>query len=480
MKGKLKSRFSHFFGRRSVSPEPPPAHIDVGKCAIEVLPNELLAAIFSFNARRTQSSFIDILSISHTCQRWRNAALACPELWRRYAFLHRTERGPRTLEFTRTILERCGDLSLDIGWERLHRMYHLPSTTKYHPDTLEVEAMSRTRSFSARISSKTHEMLAPLQQKQDPPTKCLEELSLDSGDLFSFRNIASALLAEAPLKSLQLRSCWLDLSTIRTDHLQVFEIALPSFTLSWGADEWMFFLACCPNLISLSMSLNQPNSYDVQKDTVGKSPTRDVRLPKLTELNLRVSHSLLQRIVSRAVLPSLRTVALEVPNTTFLPSEALHHCGKIIEGIINQLIIPVLHKDPAAGGTPRTQGNKTRDTRMQISISNSRYVYLGFTPSGVAVQTCSRSSDLDSEEDEFRVRSSFPKSSPPNDWVQVAIKEGGSKLSELLAYWVPVASYISNVHVEVPAENEHGVSLAVASFLQHATLTYQSTIRKCV
>ncbi|KAF5314541.1 hypothetical protein D9611_007016 [Ephemerocybe angulata] len=481
MKGKLKSRFSHFFGRRSVSPEAPLSRINVEKCAIEVLPNELLAAIFSFNARRTQSSFIDILSISHTCQRWRNAALACPELWRRYAFLHRTERGPRTLEFTRTILERCGDLSLDIGWERLHRMYHLPSTTKYHPDTLEVEAMSRTRSFAARVSSKAHAMLTPLQLKQTPPIKSLEELSLDSGDLFTFRNIAFAFLDEAPLRSLQLRACWMDLSTIRTDNLQVFEIALPSFALPWGADEWMFLLACCPNLISLSMSLYaKPNASEVQKDSV-KGPARGrdyITLPKLTELNLRVSHSLLHSIVSRASLPSLRTVSLEMPNSAFLPSEALHHCGKIIEGIINQLIIPAMHGDPAVGGTPQTQGNRSKDTRMQISLSNSRYLYLGFTPSGVAVQECTRSSDWDTEEDDFRVRSSFPKASP-NDWVQVTIKEGGSKLSELLAEWVPVAPYISTVHLEIPAENEHSVSLAVGSFLQHAT-SYQSTIRKCV
>ncbi|RXW25632.1 hypothetical protein EST38_g207 [Candolleomyces aberdarensis] len=344
MKERLKAKLSRIFGiqgepattdslpRPNSSKEPSP---------IEVLPNELLTSIFLFNAERTPTSFSDVLTISHVCSYWRTIALDCPELWRQYAFLH-NQYGSRGEDFSNALLKRCGDLTLDVGWERISNKY-IASVfkTKQHL-TLELECdnIHRFRSYSALVTPyHVEKMTAFLKNAQ--PIQTIEELTLDTGDRFLRRDFPHEIFSkDIPfLRTVTLRSCWLDLSWMRMDNLQTLSVTVAPHALPWPANAWISFLKGCPSLTQFHLSMPAPFTADSESVLPDSDAPKDVVLPSLTRLELHTPFFRICHFLIRLSLPAVQEIHLSMDMYTS-SSE-----GPGIQHIVKQLIIPSLSSD---------------------------------------------------------------------------------------------------------------------------------------
>ncbi|KAJ3523051.1 hypothetical protein NMY22_g11621 [Coprinellus aureogranulatus] len=220
----------------------------------DILPSELLAAIFVFNAERSISAFKDVLAISHTCSRWRDTAIGCPELWRSYALMWSI----RSDEFATALLKRCGSLMLDAGWDRAANPHIFTSFDVFdRMVNCEIDNIQRLRSYSIVLSSGFLK-LSHMRWKNIPRTQSIQELVLDSGDRFEFHRTTYNRIIDPTspsLRILRLRSIFFDFSTIRTESLHTFDIALPSHAKPWDTQQWLSFINGCPKLAHLSLNL---------------------------------------------------------------------------------------------------------------------------------------------------------------------------------------------------------------------------------
>ncbi|KAG2002296.1 hypothetical protein CC2G_004497 [Coprinopsis cinerea AmutBmut pab1-1] len=86
----------------------------MSSATISTLSDDILYHIFTFLADFSKASFVDILSVSHVCRRWRGIAIDTPELWRRFVFLEwQAFPDPKV---SLQILERCRNCPIDVGW----------------------------------------------------------------------------------------------------------------------------------------------------------------------------------------------------------------------------------------------------------------------------------------------------------------------------------------------------------------------------
>ncbi|RXW25658.1 hypothetical protein EST38_g208 [Candolleomyces aberdarensis] len=357
MKESLKAELSRIFGAQEPATKDP-----LPRTPIEELPNELLTSIFLFKAERTPTSFLDILSISHVCSRWRTIALDCPELWRQYAFLH-NQYGPRGEDFSDALLKRCGDLTLDVGWERVSNKYIASVSTAKQHLTLELEYdnIHRFRSYSAVVTAHHVEKMTGY-LKNTPPIQTIEELTLEIGDRFWRRDFPHEIFSkEVPfLRKVTLRSCWLDLSSMRMDNLQTLSVTVAPRVLRWSANAWMSFLKGCPNLTQFHLDMPTPFTTDSESFLPDSDAPKDVVLPSLTHLELHTPFFGIYHFLIRLSLPAVQKIHLSMD----MYKSSSEETG--IQDIVKQLIIPSLSSN----------GN-----RLSVRVlDGARLFVIGFSP----------------------------------------------------------------------------------------------------
>ncbi|KAJ3540890.1 hypothetical protein NMY22_g4115 [Coprinellus aureogranulatus] len=407
----------------------------------DVLPNELLAAIFVFNAERTLSAFKDILAISHTCSQWRETAIDCPELWRSYALMWTI----RNKEFADVMLKRCGSLTLDAGWDRVVNPHRFSSSDYNRVVNRETDSIQRLRSYSIVLNSGFLELSEP-RWGDVAPTQSIQELVFDSGDRFNYHYTPYTRIVDpdtASLRILRLRSVWIDFSTIRTENLHTFEIALPAHATPWDAQQWVQFIQECPKLTHLSLNL-----YALPyRDNRAVSKNRRESLPLLSRLAVAAPLSFGCTILNRFDLPSLRALSLTWPE---------REIDGDIHGIVGRVMVPSIvkaAKSSSAGGVDSTGG------RLQISVSDrANKLYIGFTPPNV---------DLSPPQDwsEYAGEHFGWASSHPNDFIQLRIKKGGWRLGKILPYWTSVARLASVLHTDASSNDAIHSSVVKDFFL---------------
>lgn len=343
------------------------------------------------------------------------------------------------MEFSQILLKRCGDLTLDVGWERVGRHYRIPHSALQPPSSssidLEVENMHRFHSYSILLTDR-FEGYVSQRRRHSSPIACLEEVALDTGDIFITHSFPYHFLdgKAVSLRSVQLRGWWLDFDLIRTGHLQGLEVAYSggSHVRPLGIRDWIFLVQACPQLRKLGMSLGYTFSMD---DDPPPPADHHSSLHRLTELNLNASPQFVEAFVSQFSLPSLRIVSLAVPYKTVLSSVSLTRSRAILSGMIQRSLQPLLDLLP--------------QTRMQISQDQSRYLCIGFTPACVD-WTPSTESSTGYEVPFPWVKPSFS----PSDWMEFRIKEGGLKLRELLLGCSAALPHITDIRCSFPTLDE--------------------------
>lgn len=418
---RIREHISRFFKHEHLkqeSDESPSSGISVN----EALPNELLAAIFVFNAGRSLPAFKDVLAISHTCHLWRDIAIGCPELWRSYPFLHTIQ----DTEFSETLLKRCGDVTLDAGWDRVDNLGRSSSYHAYHLLDMEQQNIHRLRSYCVLFSPK----LLELMQRDGTGISLapsMQELVLDSGDLFKYHPTGYMVVdATTPtLSILRLRSVWFDLATLRVDNLHTFDLALPSLAIPYTAQQWLSFIQGCPKLAHLSLNLYALPESDEHPSTLRPSLKHRFTLPFLSRLVLAAPLSFCCALLNRFDIPSLRALGLTWPD-------------REIDGEIHRIVSRIMvHLMTGVAG-------KSSDNRMQVSVSDGAgKLYIGFTPGNV---------DLPPLEDwsEYAGEHFGTAHTHPRDHIQLRIKSGAWRLGKMLPYWTPVARLISTLYIDIP------------------------------
>ena len=394
----------------------------------DTLPNELLGAIFMFGAERTLSAFKDVLSISHTCSRWREVALDCPGLWTNYPFLHTIQDAG----VSRILLERCGALRLNVGWDRVDNLDRPSSHRNHELFDLEGENINRFRSYSILLSPafiQKAEVAWP-RWTHICPTESLEELVLDTGDLFRRYRFPWKMVGHntPSLRILRLRSTWFDLSTISGSNLRTLDIALPSHAKPWSTKQWMSFLQGCRSLTHLSLNLyNVPDS-----DGVGvglKPPAKESTLPCLSVLILATPLSFCIAFFNMFSTPSIRALGITWPD---------RDTDGDIHRVVGNVMVPLMLR------------SAVRDNRMQICASDvNGKVTIGFTPGNQLLDL----SPHDWGRYALEHFGSGRGGGLPNDYFQLRIKRGAWRLGQLLPYWSQVARQISTLHVDASRDD---------------------------
>ena len=105
----------------------PPDNASIGKCYIDRLPIELLAAILEeHSVQEPQAPFID----SQVCRRWHETTQIWTILWSRITINSITEHGV-TLNRVKTMLERSGNSPLHVNLDYYRRMYNSEPITMF-------------------------------------------------------------------------------------------------------------------------------------------------------------------------------------------------------------------------------------------------------------------------------------------------------------------------------------------------------------
>lgn len=437
MRGRLRDRVHRFFRYYDdpVDHSGPTEEVDNVSAPFtspplinDALPNELLGTIFMVSAERTLSAFRDVLSISHTCSQWRQVALDCPGLWTNYPFLHTIQDAG----VSRLLLERCGSLKLNVGWDRVDNLDRPSSHRNHELFDLEGESIGRFRSYSILLSPAFIQKaeVAWLPWTYECPTESLEELVLDTGDLFRRYKFPWKMVDHdiPSLRILRLRSTWFDLSTILSGNLHTLDIALPSHAKPWSTKQWMSFLQGCRNLTHLSLNLyNIPGSAGA---SVGlKPPSKESTLPSLSVLTLATPISFCTAFFNMFGIPSIRALGITWPD-------------RDVDGDIHRTVSNVM--------VPLMLRSAVRDNRMQICPSDvNGKVTIGFTPGN-------RLLDLPHHNWGRYALEHFGSGrggALPNDYFQLRMKRGAWRLGQLLPYWSQVARQISTLHVDASCDD---------------------------
>ncbi|KAF6759947.1 hypothetical protein DFP72DRAFT_884761 [Ephemerocybe angulata] len=382
--------------QESVAPKAP--------CPIDTLPNELLGAIFVLNAQRSLPAFHNILAISHTCSRWRSIALGCPELWKFYVFLH-NKHGPRPYEMTATFLQRCGKLTLDVGWERL--------ASSYQPIAVEVSSLAavgefrqihRFRSYTVLFNDLYYAMAssAPVE-----PVDALEDITLTTMSAQRFQIFPSRILNSNlhTLKSVTLTHCWVDLNHLRLGNLRTLHICLPrveSELHRYGPVHYLELLKKCSiTLEEVHLEISPRVPYTMAESAVPKEET--ALLPKLTTLTLMLPTSVLHFLFARISAPLLRSIRFE---TSRVQEDDDRLADTVISRLLTEYILP--QKNPV--------GN-----RMCVVQSDSSQV-INFSPVP----------EYSSNETE-------------DDSITVAFHHDHVDFSRTMSQWEPVAPFLTSL-----------------------------------
>uniref|UniRef100_A0A4Q2DED9 Uncharacterized protein n=1 Tax=Candolleomyces aberdarensis TaxID=2316362 RepID=A0A4Q2DED9_9AGAR len=201
--------------------------------------------------------------------------------------------------------------------------------------------MHRFRSYSALVSGYHVKKMTPF-LKNAPPIQTIEELTLDTGNQFLRRDFPHEIFnKEVPfLRTVTLRSCWLDLSWMRMDNLQTLSVTVAPHSLPWSANAWMSFLKGCPSLTQFYLDMPTPFTADSESVLPDSDAPKDVVLPSLTRLELHTPFFRICHFLIRLSLPAVQEIHLSMDMYTS-SSE-----GPGIQHIVKQLIIPVTDATP--------------------------------------------------------------------------------------------------------------------------------------
>ena len=340
------------------------------------LPPEVLTTIFLENVEHSFDSFTTILSISHVCSLWRMIALEFPDLWRCFAFLHQDGQGchPPAVEFSKAILARCGNMTLDVGWERnLQCIWH--RSPQEYLASIELEAMNmyRIQSYTGELFDELVDKLGQIRQQQlnqPPPMGALEDLTLVSTRYAPQIPACLFDLTTPRLRALTLRRYqvtrieWLNLG-----NLQELDVSVPSRHSPWTWKKWTSLLLQCTRLRRLRLQMER----DTPTLPTDSDPIPTGALPFLENVYLDVPLPSLPLYISHLPLSNVKILQL-ASMCKFLYRES-HPQTEDLLSACQQLIEKVIL--PSIGAA--------KDHRLHIDVVDGAYLSVTFYPSATTI-----------------------------------------------------------------------------------------------
>ena len=410
------------------------------------LNDDVLSVVFKLISEKTRASFHDTLSISHVCRRWRNLAVEhCPELWRRYAFLTKKD-GTIEPGYPEQMLSRCGDLSLDVGWEWENIPYAGTDATASSAILAHTPHAFRLRSLHLVLPKERAPLLTSQEALNTWVIPHLEELAVRqrvTGD--RIRSFYDGVYVQVPtLRKLSIFRCWIQIDKMTIPNLQSFT----GFFSSAGPMEhgdgfpptfhgWLKHLANWPLLSILRLQLLSPTpdligwplqqgvlTRDLERDSL-VTPTQ-VSLQHLTELHLAIYYHDLEILLDNVDMAQIRRAVIHIYASR---SGRLHGLGTRVHQLVSKHALP----------------SRSRGNRMAISVN------LNGTVCGVAF----------SRKKEYQippVGASYPFLG--SDDISISLHslqiDGVYEplrryLNPLLNGWVLAVRWITHLRVEVPS-----------------------------
>ncbi|KAJ3518347.1 hypothetical protein NMY22_g13724 [Coprinellus aureogranulatus] len=273
----------------------------------------------------------NIHAVSQVCRQWRTVALSCPELWRRFPFLT-GEDGDHCPMFTDMVLNRCGSLSIDIGWQGRP---HCDETL----DTIlaELKHIHRCRSYvlDDKIYLTSHTAFKREVAQRAAPA--LEHINLRV-------NLGSCLLVpffgnDLPkLKTLRFENVVVPLQNVRAPTLQHVDYTSKYLGDPVHPSTW----PCAFKLVASFRNLKTLRLWLFHKQEVLGNDI--IEMPHLQSLDLSMRVPYIEQLLRRVRMPLCRRVWVDVC------SQLYHHNGdgtmenwakKVTKAIIEHAVVPL-------------------------------------------------------------------------------------------------------------------------------------------
>jgi len=272
---------------------------------ISVLPAEILARIFHFNAFSAQpyspTLRLGWVSVTHVCRRWRQVALDDSTLWAHFSDY------PRNKEWVAERLSRARNAPLVID---LSGAMHKDAVSLFPPH------ISHTRELYLRNLSFSHSEIVHEVNIQKAPALERLELNVTTASPVGMKHPAGQPLFKGPLPELRILSVYqilLPWSLVPRGRLTQLEVTLnkevitsvPGVSPHHNLNQLIDLLANCPALEVLTLKNCLPNT--VSESSGG--PT--VHLPRLSRLCLTGSGSRITNLLKMLKLSSSTTLRMD-------------------------------------------------------------------------------------------------------------------------------------------------------------------------
>jgi F-box-like len=259
---------------------------------IFTLPDDILSEILTLNANRSRHSFLSCLAASHVCSHWRSICLNRPEIWRRFVFLE--WKSNATPEDFQTLLARCKEVPIDVGWYSEEGEAGVPLENFQ----LRLQQLNKMRSFTLRLPLLSHSEAGShaLATRAAP---LLQEFAVQ-GQLFTTApgDLPSSFLqGTSHLQILDMDEMWLSgIEELSLPSLTRLTISSPLYCLDEAEagerfGQILLLLSRSPNIRRLALKAYAPFSFDLPTAAATVLSSKPILLSNLEDVVLILSSS---------------------------------------------------------------------------------------------------------------------------------------------------------------------------------------------